>query len=64
MKSEEKFRKMIKYCRVCERPTVHALSTSETFWSCGCGEIIRIDTVSPKPIRGQNFNYFGWADQD
>lgn len=48
MKSEAKFKLKIMYCRACERPTVHALSTSETFWACGCGEIIRIDTVSHK----------------
>ena len=28
--------------------TVHALSKSGTFYACGCGEIIRIDTVSNK----------------
>lgn len=46
MKSELKFTKKIMYCRNCERPTVHALSTSESYWACGCGEIIKIDTVS------------------
>ena len=39
---------MIKYCKTCERPTSHALSKSGTFWACGCGDIIRIDTVSNK----------------
>lgn len=48
MKSEDKFRLQIKFCRNCQRPTVHATSKSETFWACGCGEIIRIDTVSNK----------------
>lgn len=46
MKSEEKFKKKIMYCKICQRPTVHALSKSQTFWACGCGTIIRIDTVS------------------
>lgn len=51
MKAEEKFRKQIKYCRACKRPTVHALSKSNTFWACGCGEIIRVDTVSNKETK-------------
>ena len=48
MKSEHKWKTMMKFCRRCERQTLHALSQSETFWACGCGEIIRIDTVSNK----------------
>lgn len=57
MKAEDKWKTVMKYCRNCERMTVHALSKSGTFYACGCGEIIIIDTVS-KPIRGQNFKYF------
>lgn len=46
MKSEHKWKTVIKYCKACDRPTVHALSQSGTFYACGCGEIIRIDIVS------------------
>ena len=48
MKSEDRWETVIKYCKACERMTVHALSKSGTFYACGCGEIIRIDTVSNK----------------
>lgn len=48
MKSEEKYKTSMKFCKTCERMTLHALSKSETFWACGCGDIIRIDTVSNK----------------
>lgn len=46
MKAEKNFTKQIKYCTFCDRMTVHALAKSGTFWACGCGEVIRIDTVS------------------
>lgn len=46
MKAEHKWTTVMKLCRNCGRYTVHALSKSGDFYACGCGEIIRIDTVS------------------
>lgn len=60
MKHEKQFTLQIKYCSNCKRMTVHAMSKTGTFWSCACGEIIRVDTMSP--IRGANFNYLASID--
>jgi len=46
MKTEHRFTLMLKYCKACKMVTVHALSSTGSYWTCRCGEIIRIDTVS------------------
>ena len=34
---------IIQHCVHCDTPTVHALSKSQDYYACGCGEIINVE---------------------